>query len=423
MVQTAPGVSRRAAVAGCALGLAVGWNHSDVGAIAGTFASDYGVSLGTVGLFTAVLFTVHAALQLPSGRAVDALGSRRVGLAAICLLIGANALALVAPEPAVVLVARALTGLGTAAGFVAGIDYVRVQGGSPFAQGAYGGMAIGGAGLALAVVPLLADRLAWRAPFVGAIAVALVAGLLLARGPSDRRARVRLRPRREPRLANAREPAGSLSRLCLLSMVAFGLSVILGNWVVTLLERGGGLAPGAAGGVGSLVLLGGICSRPLGGWISRRHPDRNRAAIGASFAVAGAATLLLALGGSTPVVLVGALALGLAAGIPFAPLFGAAARVRPSAPAAAVALVNMASNLVIVAGIPLLGITFSLPGSGRVGFVVAAAIWFAAMLLVPGARELETAARPLDLDPPDGPQGAMERGDRPPGARVVPADG
>jgi hypothetical protein len=49
----------------------------------------------------------------------------------------------------------------------------------------------------------------------------------------------------------------------------------------------------------------------------------------------------------------------------------------------------MAANLLVVAGAPLLGLTFSLPGEGRIGFAAAAALWLAALVVLPKAKELE----------------------------------
>ncbi len=378
--------TRRAVTAGCLLGLAVGWNHADVGAIASLMGDAYDTSLGMVGLFTAALFVMHAALQVPSGRAVDRVGARTIGIWALAILVASNGVALVAPDPSLALVARGLTGIGTALGFVAGIDFVRAEGGSPFAQGVYGGLSIGGAGLALAIVPQLAGSLDWRAPYVGAIVLAGTAALLLLRCPGDRHSSL---ARQRSVLEAAPAPRGGLLRLCVLSMATFGLSVVVGNWIVTFLERDSNLSPGTAGAIGSLALLGGIVSRPLGGWLARRHPAKNRVVVGLSFAAAAAGVLLIAAGGPLALGLAGALTLGIAAGVPFAPLFSAAARVRPEAPAAAVALVNMASNLVIVFGVPLLGVSFVLPGDGRIGFVAVAALWLGALLLVPRARELD----------------------------------
>lgn len=381
-------MSHRATVGGCALGLAIGWNVSDVGAIADTVVDDYGVSLTTVGLFTTALFLVHAALQIPAGKAVDRHGARRIGLVALAVLAAANGVALVSPSSELLFVARAAMGVGTALGFVAGSDYVRAQGGTAFAQGLYGGIALGAGGFALAVVPQLVGPLGFRAPFASALALAVLAALVLAAAPRDRARHLERAAR--PVLGDA--PGllrdARLYRLCVLYMASFGFSVVLGNWVVPLLTRAADYSEGLAGAVGSLILAAGVVSRPLGGWVARAHPARIKAALSASFAASAAGTLILAAAGPPALSALGALLLGLAAGIPFAASFGAAARVRPDAPAAAIAMVNMAANLLIVVATPLVGLSFVLPGDGRIGFVVTATLWLAAILVVPTAREL-----------------------------------
>ena len=74
---------------------------------------------------------------------------------------------------------------------------------------------------------------------------------------------------------------------------------------------------------------------------------------------------------------------GLAAGIPFAMAFTGAAQARPDAPGAAVGFVNAWASFVIVAGAPLVGLSFSLPGDGRIGFVVLGALAALAALATP----------------------------------------
>lgn len=386
-----------ATAGGCALGLAVGWNVSDVGAIADTVAGEYGVSLTTVGLATTALFVVHAMLQLPAGRAVDARGARRMGFVALTVLAAANAFALVAPAPELLFVARAAMGVGTALGFVAGSDYVRAQGGTVFAQGLYGGVALGAGGFALAAVPQLVDPLGFRAASASALALALLAAAVLALGPRDRLRHVEEAPR--PALAKAPGLLRDvrLYRLCVLYMASFGLSVVLGNWVVPLLTNAGGYSERLAGAVGSLILAAAVVSRPLGGWIARTHPRHLKPTLAASFVASAIGTLILTAAGPPAVSALGALLLGLAAGIPFAASFGAAARVRPDAPAAAIAVVNMAANLVIVVGTPLVGLTFSLPGDGQIGFAVTGAVWLAAVLVLPAIRELEPIPADVSL--------------------------
>jgi predicted MFS family arabinose efflux permease len=74
---------------------------------------------------------------------------------------------------------------------------------------------------------------------------------------------------------------------------------------------------------------------------------------------------------------------GLAAGLPFAMAFTGAAKARPDAPGAAVGFINAWASLAIVAGTPLVGLTFSLPGDGRIGFVVLGVLAALAALATP----------------------------------------
>jgi hypothetical protein len=58
--------------------------------------------------------------------------------------------------------------------------------------------------------------------------------------------------------------------------------------------------------------------------------------------------------------------------------------------------VNTAANLVVLVGTPLLGLGFSLPGDGRLGFAGLALLWAAALALLPSRSALgvRTAASP-----------------------------
>jgi hypothetical protein len=85
---------------------------------------------------------------------------------------------------------------------------------------------------------------------------------------------------------------------------------------------------------------------------------------------------------------VAALVVGLAAGIPFAPAFAAAARARPATPALSVAFVNASGGVLILAATPLVGAAFSLPGEGRIGFLAVAGLWAAALAVLPSRQQL-----------------------------------
>lgn len=367
-----PGAPDRFRLAGVVSGLAVGgcltWNVSNVGAVADPLAQAYGVSIAAVGLLTTALFLTHLAVQLPAGRGADRLGARTVALAAIAAGIAGNAVLLVDDAFPLALAGRALVGLGSGAGFVAGVDLVRAGGGGPVLQGVYGGATMVGGGLALMVVPALTEAAGWRTPYWTAIALALAALVptLAARGL--------------PRVGHAggvvvRDPR--LLPLGVLQAATFGLAVIAGNWVVPLLERRGA-SPALAGLAGGLVLFAGIVTRPAGG-VFAATPRARPAVAAALLGIAGGAAAL-ALDLPLALSALGALLLGLSAGLPFAVLFAAAQRLRPDAPGAAIALVNACAVLAIVAGTPLAGLAFDLPGDGSLAFAAVALAAVAALL-------------------------------------------
>ena len=378
---------RRALLGGCSLGLATGWNISNTGAIAQSLSHRYGVGLATVGLFTTALFVTHLAMQIPGGRTSDRFGARRTGLLGLTIIAVFAAVSMIAPDTGLAIVTRALTGIGTGFGFIAGSAYVRAVGGSPAAQGLYGGVGLAGGGVALAVVPQVESWIGWRAPFATAVAVAPRPVFVLLRHRAGRRAAGPPQTVEEglcARASSATRASYRLSRGALQGLP--GLSVMVGNWVVTLLDRHGGLGKGAAGAIGSLTLALGIVTRPLGGWILREHPGLARRAVGASLAAGAVGTVFAPPSAARrQVAALGAALARPPRGSPFAPAFTGAAVMRPDAPAAAVGLVNGAASAVILARSCL---SFSLPGDGRAGFAVVAALWLVSLLVLPSEREL-----------------------------------
>jgi MFS family permease len=273
-------------------------------------------------------------------------------------------------------VARILMGLGTGGGFVGGLDLVRSGGGGPRLQGVYGGATMAGGGLAIAIVPLLDGALGWRAPYWTGLALALVCFVPLLAAP-------------EPAPSRRREEASGVTRdrrllpLGAIQAATFGLSVVAGNWVVTLLERQG-VDRAAAGLAGSLTLFAGILTRPGGGVLVSRRPQQARRIVGGALVLAAVGAALLALAGPLAVSVAGSALLGLAVGIPFAAVMSAAQRLRPDAPAAATGLVNAFAVATILVGTPLAGLAFSLPSDGQLAFAAIAVLM--ALALVPLAR-------------------------------------
>src|SRR6266700_7370307 len=114
----------RAAAGGVGVGFASGWNIAALGAIATRLSHAYGVGLATIGLFTTVQFVVHMAMQIPGGRTADRFGARRTAFAGLGAIAAGNGLALIAPDPALGFLGRAVVGLGTGLAYVSGSDYI-----------------------------------------------------------------------------------------------------------------------------------------------------------------------------------------------------------------------------------------------------------------------------------------------------------
>jgi predicted MFS family arabinose efflux permease len=366
----------------CLIGVTISWNIGNVGPVATLLAHRYGTSLAVIGLFTTTLFFAELAVLVPGGRAIDRYGAKRVGLVAITISLIANLALMLPTSPVPALALRTVAGVGVGLGFLSGAIYAQSGAGQAqvLAGGIYGGMSLGAAGLALAIVPQLVPSLGWRAPYASAAAVAALAIPLVALAPSTSGHGGRSEgPRLTALMADPQ-----LARLGLISTVSFGFSVILGAWVVTLLERPGALRAGPAGAVGSLILLLGIVGRPAGGILARARPDLARPMLAASFLAGSLATVVLFLAPGTAGDVAAAAVIGAAAGLPFGVTLAGATRARPQAPGAAVGAMNIYPVLAIVCGAPLVGLTFSLTGRGRLGFAVIAALWASAIFVLRG---------------------------------------
>lgn len=383
---TGAGLSLGPLLGGCTVGLSISWNIANTGSVATLLVHRYGTGLTIVGLLTAVMFFAELGVMLPGGRAIDRYGAKRVGIAAIVISLVGNLLALTTTSMVAALLLRALVGVGVGLGFLAGAIYVQSdpRRGAPLASGIYGGLSLSGGGLALAIVPQLVGSLGWRAPYVSGAAVAALAVVIVAACP---RTPAGAGTGRAIRLGTLlRDP--TIVRLGTVGAVSFGFSVILGNWVVTLLQRTAGYGKGAAGAVGSLILILGIVGRPAGGVLARGRPSQTWRAVAASFVLGALGAALLALAPSHPLDVLAAIMIGLAAGIPFGATVAGAARAHPDAAGAAVGAMNIYPVLTIVAGAPLLGASFGLPGHGRIGFVIVAALWLSAIVVIPRRVEL-----------------------------------
>jgi fucose permease len=103
---------------------------------------------------------------------------------------------------------------------------------------------------------------------VSALVVAGTTALLLAVGPRLSVAQ-RTSGERAALAALTRDPV--LLRLAVVFAASFGLSVVVGNWVVTLLEKTAGLSSAQADVLGTATLVLASGSPPLGGLALPRH--------------------------------------------------------------------------------------------------------------------------------------------------------
>ncbi len=355
--------------------MALGWTFTCTGAAALPLERELDVGLAVVGLFTTAFLLAEALTSIPGGRLCDRIGARRVGLAGAALMAAGSALASIAPEAALVLAGRGLTGAGTGLAYVAVVAWLRGAGAQ--AQGLIGGACLAGAGLAVAVVPRLEGPLGWRAPFVPELVLAgAAAALALLAPPATRRAP----ERRVPLAGLLAQP--TVWRYGAMASFSFGASFAAGAWIVPLVTQGDGFSAGAGAAVGSLILFGGIVTRPLGGALVRRRPEAARVIMAGSIVAGAAAVLVLAADLGAAASTAAALAVGLAAGLPYGATTAGAMAAFPDEPGEAVAVTIAMSIYFGVAVVFLLGLAFS-AGEGPLGFAILAAGLLALLPAVP----------------------------------------
>jgi nitrate/nitrite transporter NarK len=365
-------------VVGCLVGGAAGWSLTAAGAGATGLEDGYGVDLVVVGLFTTAMAIPYALLQLPAGALVDRQGARRAGLIGLALMIVAYLAALTVPHVGLALAARSVVGAGGAICFSAGAELARQSRTGPLGLGLFGGVAIGAGGAAVLVVPLLEGVLGWRSAWAtGAAAALLAAGVVALVSTAASVPHSAARPRLRGGVSVIRD--GQLHRLAAVHAVTLGLGVVLSNWVAVVLERVWGLPTGVAATLGSLVLLLAVVSRPLGGYLARRHPASIRPLVVGALVASAAATAALAWPSGVVVAGLAVGVLGMASGLPFAAVLAAAQTRRAERPAAAVGLMNAQANVLVLLGAPLLGAAIQ-HTSSTAGLLVVAALWLVPLL-------------------------------------------
>ena len=256
-----------AVICGCIVGFAYSANYTNHGPVAPALMHEFGFNQALAGFLTTGIFATHAGMQMPGGHLVDRLGARRVLFCALIWVGLGNLGMALAGAYWQLLACKIFTGLGTGICFVGGARYVHQAAAGPrlhLAQGFFGGSVQLGAGFVILAVPRLYLLAGWRATFLVSGGMALAAAIVWLGAPSVSFHAVPPGRLREMLLAP------QLWLLGVVQMATFGLSVVVGSWVVVVLIKVMKIPATRAGLIGSLVLLLGIVSRPLGG-VLRRH--------------------------------------------------------------------------------------------------------------------------------------------------------
>jgi predicted MFS family arabinose efflux permease len=357
------------------------------GAGAAVLGSSYGVGLVAIGLMTTTLAIPYAALQMPAGSFVDGVGVRTAALLGLTLVVVANLAASTTPVLWLALLCRAFAGAGYAVCFVSGAELARRSGTGPSGMGVFGGVALAASGFAVLLVPLAERSLGWRAAWLTSAVIALVALVVVLRlprtltpAPPVRRTGPVATPTSDRGASLLRD--GELHRLAAVHAVTLGLGVVLSNWAALVLEDSWGFGRATAALTGSVVLGLSVLSRPLGGYLARRFPERMGLMVVLSLLGCSAATAALVIPTAPAVAVLSVLVLGVLSGLPFAGVIIAGQARRPDRPGAAVGLLNSQANALIVLGTPLMGAALE-HGRTATALVLIALVWLAPLLARP----------------------------------------
>jgi len=378
-------MNKRALVTACGVGFAFSANYTNHAPMLAVLRQRFALDQAAVGLLTTAIFLTHALMQVPGGRLADRFGPIRVVVVALVWIGLANAALGLSASFTQLLLFKALAGLGTGTCFAAGARYTvaNFRGHElHLAQGLYGGAVLLGAGFVIFAVPQMLDIFGWRGAFLGSAAIAFLICLFCL--PLVRNEETIAVPMSRP-FEMVRRPA--LWLLGIVQMATFGLMIVVGTWITTLLRSTLGMSLKAAGLFGSLVLLLGILSRPLGGWLARRI--RFRLLVGVSLLLNAGGCAALAVSHSSWLTFAAIAALALGCGVPYAGCFNRAAALFPGRAGMAMGLVNMIGIVMILAGAPAIGWIADTNGSFRFSFVALAVFAIVADFSVPFLPEEE----------------------------------
>ena len=362
-----------------ALGFVFSANYTNHGPLIPTLVKQLEITFAMAGFLTTAIFLTHGALQIPGGALADKFGAKNLVTFALLIITVGNFFIGLSSSYSAILVLKFIIGIGTGVCFIAGARYVttfflgkEIQ----RAQGVYGGSILLGSGFVIYVIPQLLPVVGWHNIFMitgGMAALLLVLWYFFA--PETPQAVTTTK-------INWSGVIGSRNiwLLSLVQLASFGEIIACGVWVNTLLIKSIHLPPKLAGIIGSIVLLLGILSRPLGGLILDHKMMTTKKLLAASCAGLALGFIWMGLSSSMGMAILAIIFTGIMAGLPFAGIFNAARNNCPDCPGVAMGFVNTWGAIGVMIFPPIIGRLVDFTGTFISGFFVLGAVALIAAL-------------------------------------------
>ena len=362
-----------------ALGFVFSANYTNHGPLVPTLIKELSITLALAGALTTAIFLTHGALQIPGGALADKFGAKRVALWSLIIITVGNCLIGLSDSYYQIVVLKFIIGIGTGSAFIAGARYVptffagkEIQ----RAQGFYGGSILLGSGFVIYGVPQLLAAVGWHGVFFVTGGMAGVFTVLWHFFAPDTPSHTT-----SPRINWTNVFANpNIWLLSWAQLGSFGVIIAAGVWVNTLLIKSIHLDPKTAGMVGSAVLLLGIISRPLGGFILGHKILSTKSLLVSASAGLTLGFAWIGLSTTMGMATLAIIFTGIMAGLPFAGIFNSARDNCPATPGVAMGFVNTWGAAGVMILPPVIGRLVDITGTFVSGFYLLAGVALAASL-------------------------------------------
>lgn len=352
-------------IAACLVAIATAIHYTDYGPLIPSMLSDLHIAASQAGLMSTLLFIGLAVTYLPAGLLADRYGQRPVLIGSLVLMIAGGVVLPLWSNIYWILICRALIGLGSGGAFIAGAGIVASVGKySALAQGFYGGSVQVGSGLGLLTTPFLASHTSWQAAFIFCGLVSVPALLIWcfvgdgAEGRHERSVGVG---------AGLRSP--SVWMLGLTHMGTFGVGNAIAAWISIYLVQQYGVSLELAALFGSMGLIAGALTRPLGGFLLGRKLLGSLPLLRMGTFLAGLGVAILALPWRLPTLAIAGMTfVAVGSTIPYTAVFNSAAHLRTVSKGVAQGLLSVISCQTVLWGPPLIGLLFQVTGTFSLSF-------------------------------------------------------